>query len=81
MQLEKEELRVMMVQSAEMGAANALKDLGLGDEQAHKDMIELRGLAASWREVKSAVLKTVTQAIVVVILSIFAVGFYFKKGG
>jgi len=69
---------VMMSQAAEMGAVNALKSLGLGDESAQKDIIDLRSFIRSWGDVKSTALRSLTQFVVVALLTTLAIGFYLK---
>lgn len=80
-QLTHEELEAMLDRAAKKGARAALEELGLHDEHAEKDLDELRGLLASWRDTKKAmwstVVKVVTTAILVFIAG--AVGFYVRN--
>ena len=80
-QLTPEELEAMLDRAAKKGARAALEELGLHDEQAEKDLDELRSLLASWRDTKKAmwstVVKVVTTAVLVFIAG--AVGFYVRN--
>lgn len=80
-QLTPEEFEAMLDRAAKKGAKAALEELGLHDEQAEKDLDELRSLLASWRDTKKAmwstVVKVVTTAVLVFIAG--AVGFYVRN--
>ena len=80
-QLTPEEFEAMLDRAAKKGARAALEELGLHDENAEKDLDELRSLLASWRDTKKAmwstVVKVVTTAVLVFIAG--AVGFYVRN--
>ena len=52
-------LRAIIEEASELGAARALARLGLADENAAKDMAELRVLLGAWRDAKSSAMKAV----------------------
>jgi hypothetical protein len=68
------EIEALLDAAAERGAQKAMQSLGLHDDNAPKDVAELRSLLDSWRDVRKTVVKTVTQAITVFILGALALG-------
>jgi transposase len=76
-----EELESMLDRAAKKGARAALEEIGLHDEQAGKDLDELRSLLASWRDTKKAMWTTVVKVITTAVLLFIAgaVGFYIKN--
>jgi hypothetical protein len=76
-----EELEAMLDRAAKRGARAALEELGLHDEQAEKDLNELRGLLVSWRDTKKAAWSTVVRVVTTALLFFIAgaVGFYVKN--
>ena len=71
----------MLDRAAKKGARAALEELGLHDEHAEKDLDELRGLLASWRDTKRAMWSTVVKITTTAVLFFIAgaVGFYIKN--
>jgi hypothetical protein len=69
-----EEIESLIERAAERGARTALRELGLHDDNAPKDVAELRGLLETWRDVRKTIVKTITQAVTVFILGALAVG-------
>ncbi|MCF8473086.1 MAG: DUF6127 family protein [Emcibacter sp.] len=55
-----ENIYLLIAQASEEGAARALAQLGLSDENAGHDISELRDLLDSWRDTK----KTARQAVI-----------------
>jgi hypothetical protein len=76
-----EEFEAMLDRVAKKGARAALEEIGLHDEQAGKDLDELRSLLASWRDTKKAMWTTVVKVITTAVLLFIAgaVGFYIKN--
>jgi hypothetical protein len=68
------QLEAMLEKAAERGAAKALHSLGLQDEDAAKDVVELRSLLESWRGVRTTMLNTFAAAVTMLILSFITVG-------
>ena len=52
-------MRALVEEARQLGARRALGALGLDDEQARRDMDELRELLAAWRDAKRSVWKAV----------------------
>jgi hypothetical protein len=63
------EVAAAIESAAERGAAKALASVGLHDENAIKDVIELRGLLESWRAVKHGAMSALGKAITVLLLA------------
>lgn len=62
-----ENIYLLIEQASEEGAVRALAQLGLSDENAGADILELRALLDSWRDSK----RTARQAVVRWIMRIF----------
>lgn len=60
-QLTPEELEAMLDRAAKKGARAALEELGLHDENAPKDLDELRGLLSAWRETRTTMWQTIVR--------------------
>ena len=75
----KEEMQVLIEQSAELGAKKALRDIGLSeDKDLLSDVSELRSLLDSWRSAKRTVGKTIVQALTTLFLAALMAGAYFN---
>lgn len=74
------ELERIIHQAAHQGAKEALKEIGLSDEEAYDDVKELRGLLDSWRATKVTVGQTVARIITTALLTALAVGIYMGWG-
>jgi len=68
-----EELEAMLDRAARKGAKQALASIGLLDDSAQKDIVEMRSLLEAWRDTRKSVWNTVTKVITVSILT-FIVG-------
>ena len=58
----------------ERAAAKALKAVGLDDEHAARDVLELRGLLDSWRDARQSFIKSAVGWLTVAVLSAMAIG-------
>jgi len=71
--LSHEELEAMLDRAARKGAKEALASIGLLDDNAHKDVTEMRSLLEAWRDTRkslwSTVIRTTTTAVLVFIAS------------
>lgn len=76
-----EELRKALDDAAERGAKLALQRIGLADENAGRDVQDLRDLIDGWRSVKSTVTQTVTRTITMIILGAVAAGLFMNIKG
>lgn len=56
-----EELEDMLDRAARKGAKAALSSIGLLDEDAHKDISEMRGLLEAWRDTRKSIWGTVIR--------------------
>ena len=76
-----EEFEAMLDRVAKNGARAALEELWLHDQNAEKDLEEIRNLLTSWRDTKKAIWSTVVKVVTVAILTFIAgaVGFYVKN--
>lgn len=75
------ELQLLLDKAAQRGASEALKKLGLSDETAYQDLMELRTLLDSWRGTKKTIRNTIVQFLTTAVLSaIVAVVWMQNKG-
>lgn len=69
--LSHDELEEMLDRAARRGAKEALRSIGLLDDDAHKDITEMRGLLDAWRDTRksiwSTIIRVVTGAVLVFI--------------
>ncbi len=72
------EIRKLIDQAAEKGAECALRRVGLSDQEAGRDVRELRELLVAWRDIRKTARRTVVSLLIKgLLLSIVAgVGFY-----
>lgn len=72
-------MRVLIEQSAKIGAKKALLDIGLSeDKDLLTDVSELRSLLDSWRSAKRTAGKTIVQALTAIFLAMLIAGAYFN---
>jgi hypothetical protein len=69
-----EDLDILLEKASERGAESALKKIGLHDENAGKDIHEVRSLLESWRDTKKTIQQTIARIITTGILAILAIG-------
>ncbi len=72
--LTEEKLQEMLHKAAEEGAKRALDRLGLHDEDAAKDVQEMRGLLETWRDVRRTAWHTLVQSCVKGLLLVIVLG-------
>jgi hypothetical protein len=75
------ELEKIISQAAQEGAKQALKDIGLSDQEAYDDVKELRSLLDAWRATKSTVGQTIARMLTTSILTALAIGIWMSWGG
>lgn len=73
-QLTEEQLQIVLKKAAHEGAQQALREIGLHDEEAGKDISDLRNLIEDWRDVRRTVTRTVAKWITMGILGAIALG-------
>jgi hypothetical protein len=67
-----EEVEEMLDRAARRGAKEALRSIGLLDDDAHKDITEMRSLLEAWRDTRKSIWSTVTRLVTVAILTFIA---------
>ena len=67
-----EELEAMLDRAASRGAKQALASIGLLDDNAHKDVTEMRNLLDAWRETRKSIWTTTIKVITVSVLTFIA---------
>jgi hypothetical protein len=70
--LSPEELEEMLDRAARRGAKEALRSIGLLDDDAQKDITEMRSLLEAWRDTRRSVWSTVTKLVTVGVLTFIA---------
>ena len=75
-----EELEAMLDRAARRGAREALKSLGLQDDDAHKDLLEMRTLLEAYRDTKKSIWNTVVRISTVALLSFIAASVWMQIG-
>ena len=67
-------LRAIIEEASQAGAERALAHLGLSDPSAHQDILELRQLLISWRDVQTTARRTLVRWLTTVLLSLLVLG-------
>ena len=70
--LSPEELEAMLDRAARRGAKEALRSIGLLDDDAHKDITEMRSLIEAWRDTRKSIWSTITKLVTVAALTFIA---------
>jgi hypothetical protein len=70
--LSPDELEAMLDRAARRGAKEALRSIGLLDDDAHKDITEMRSLIEAWRETRKSIWSTITKLVTVAVLTFIA---------
>ena len=78
LQLTRDELNTLIEDASERGAKKALKMVGLGDDKAMHDILEIRSLVEAWRLVKTTTIATVARVVAAGILAAIAAYFFIK---
>jgi len=71
-QLTTEELEAMLDRAASRGAKQALASIGLLDDNAHKDVTEMRSLLEAWRDTRKSIWSTVIRITTTAVLVFIA---------
>lgn len=79
-QLTPQELEDLLDRAARRGAKEALAALGLHDEDAHKDIIEMRSLLEAYRDTKKSVWTTLVRVTTIALLSFIAASVWMQIG-
>ena len=78
--LTSEELEAMLDRAARRGAKEALRSIGLLDDDAHKDISEMRSLLEAWRDTRKGVWSTVVKMSTVAIITFIAASLWMQIG-
>lgn len=73
-------LRALIEEASQLGAGRALGHLGLADENAQKDMAELRELLGAWRDAKKTAGRAAIGWLVRLGLALLLIGLAVKLG-
>lgn len=73
-----DDLKILLEHAAEAGAKRALASVGLHDENAGKDVHDLRLLIDGWRTTKRTVLDVIIKWLTIAALGIITLGAYVK---
>lgn len=73
-------LRALVEESSGVGAERALAALGLTDENARRDMDELRELLRAWRDAKKSAREAVVSWAIRIVLALLVAGLAVKVG-
>jgi|TARA_R100000951_G_scaffold11115_2_gene9240 hypothetical protein len=75
-----EELEAMLDRAATRGAKAALRDVGLHDDDARKDITEMRDLLEAWRDTRKGVWSTIVKLSTVAIITFIAASVWMQIG-
>jgi len=78
--LSPEELEEMLDNAARRGAKEALRSIGLLDDDAQKDIIEMRSLLEAWRDTRKSFWSTVVKLTTVALLTFIAGAVWMTMG-
>jgi len=75
-----EEIEIMLDNAARRGAKEALRSIGLLDDDAARDIIEMRSLLEAWRDTRKSVWSTVVKVTTVALLTFIAGAVWMTMG-
>jgi len=78
--LSSDEFEEMLDRAARRGAKEALRSIGLLDDDAHKDILEMRSLLEAWRDTRKSVWSTLVKISTVGILTFIAGAVWMTMG-
>ena len=78
--LTSEELEAILDRAAKRGAAEALRELGLQDDDAASDLREMRSLLDAWRLTKKSIWSTTVKMGTVAVLTFIATAVWMTFG-
>ena len=78
--LSPEELEDMLDNAARRGAKEALRSIGLLDDDAQKDIIEMRSLLEAWRDTRKSFWSTIVKVTTVALLTFIAGAVWMTMG-
>ena len=75
-----EELEDMLDRAAQRGATAALREVGLHDDDARKDIQEMRSLLEAWRDTRKGVWSTIVKMSTVAVITFIAASVWMQIG-
>ena len=75
-----EELEDMLDRAAKRGASAALREVGLHDDDARKDILEMRSLLEMWRDTRRGVWSTIVKMSTVAVITFIAASLWMQIG-
>ena len=75
-----DDLEEMLDNAARRGAKEALRSIGLLDDDAAKDIIEMRNLIEAWRDTRRSIRSTVVKMTTVGVLTFIAGAVWMTMG-
>ena len=75
-----DDLEEMLDNAARRGAKEALRSIGLLDDDAARDIIEMRSLLEAWRDTRKSVWSTVVKLATVALLTFIAGAVWITMG-
>ena len=75
-----EDLEEMLDNAARRGAKEALRSIGLLDDDAQKDILEMRNLIEAWRDTRRSIWSTVVKVTTVALLTFIAGAVWMTMG-
>ena len=75
-----EEIEIMLDNAARRGAKQALRSIGLLDDDAARDIIEMRSLLEAWRDTRRSVWSTIVKVTTVALLTFIAGAVWMTMG-
>jgi hypothetical protein len=73
-------LRAIVEEASELGAARMLTRMGLNDEGASSDLVEIRQLVRAWRDAKQSMWRAVLNWAVRAVMAALLVGLAMRSG-
>ena len=75
-----EQIEEMLDKAARRGAKQALQSIGLLDDDAQKDILEMRNLIEAWRDTRRSIRSTVVKMTTVGVLTFIAGAVWMTMG-
>ena len=75
-----DELEDMLDRAAKRGASAALREVGLHDDEARKDIQEMRSLLEAWRDTRKGVWSTIVKMSTVAVITFIAASLWMQIG-
>jgi len=75
-----DDLEEMLDNAARRGAKEALRSIGLLDDAAARDIIEMRSLLEAWRDTRKSVWSTIVKVTTVALLTFIAGAVWMTMG-